>query len=42
MNDYYSTLVCEKTIEEILNIDHTISNDIISNSKLINNKVVLV
>lgn len=31
MNDYHSSLICEKSIEEILAYDHSASNDIISN-----------
>lgn len=42
VNDYYSTSICETTITEIFNVEHTLSNEIITNLKLVEDKVALI
>ncbi|CAD8116246.1 unnamed protein product [Paramecium sonneborni] len=42
MNDYYSTQICETTISEIYNIEHTFQEDTISNLSFIQERAVIL
>ncbi|CAD8101568.1 unnamed protein product [Paramecium primaurelia] len=42
MNDYYSTQICEQVIAEIFNIEHTQSDDLITNILLIEERAALI
>ncbi|CAD8152815.1 unnamed protein product [Paramecium octaurelia] len=42
MNDYYNSAQCEFLIQEIFNIEHTLSSDVITNFTLVEDKVALI
>lgn len=42
VNDYYSTSICENTISEISTLEHTLAEEVITNLKLIDDKVALI
>lgn len=42
MNDYYSCYLCEQKINEIYSYENLVSNEILNNSKMVNNQIAIL